>query len=252
MNMASAFHEQRLTKAAAARRRVPAAASDRTPVPSGGHKQTSLSSPLDAGVLEGNNGDVVTGKAEDFDSPRRRQLLETAWRMFYREGYRAVGIDALLAESGVAKMTLYHHFRSKEELIRAVLRRRSAEILRALDDAVKGAGRSPERRLLAVFDWLDSLFSSNDFMGCAFIRAMSEYPDRKDPIFQAAWAHKMAVRKMLAGLASEAGVRDPGALADALRLLIDGAIVAAHATGSGKPAAAARTVAARLLRAARE
>jgi AcrR family transcriptional regulator len=202
--------------------------------------------------LEGDNDDVVTGKAEDFDSPRRRQLLETAWRMFYREGYRAIGIDRLLAESGVAKMTLYHHFKSKEELIRAVLQRRSAEILRGLEDAVKGAGRSPERRLLAVFDWLETLFSRDDFMGCPFIRAISEFPDRKDPIFQAAWAHKMAVRKMLAGLASEAGVRDAVALADAMRLLIDGAIVAAHATGSAKPAAAAREAAARLLRAARE
>jgi AcrR family transcriptional regulator len=202
--------------------------------------------------LEGNNVHVVTKKEEISESPRRRQLVETAWRMFYRDGYRAIGIDALLAESGVAKMTLYHHFTSKEELIRAVLQCRSAEILRELDEAVKGAGRSPERRLLAVFDWLEALFGGEDFRGCAFIRALSEFPDRKDPIFQTAWAHKMAVRKMLAGLAAEAGVRDAGALADAMRLLIDGAIVAAHATGSAKPAAAAREAAARLLRAARK
>ena len=177
--------------------------------------------------------------------------MTTAWRLFYRDGYRTVGIDTLLAEAELAKMTLYNHFSSKDDLIVAVIRKRSEEVLAGLAEAVEAAGRSPAARLLAVFDWLQVLFGSNDFNGCAFIRALSEFPDPAHPVHQAAWTHKKAVRKMLMGLAAEAGAKDPAALADALRLLIDGALVAAHATGSAKPARVARTAAANLLKQAR-
>lgn len=180
-------------------------------------------------------------------SRKRQHLLDTAWRMFYRDGYRAVGIDTLLAEAGVAKMTLYNHFASKDELIAAVIKQRSEEVLAGLGEAVEAAGPSADARLLAVFDWLKILFASEDFMGCAFVRALSEFPDRKHPIFQAAWRHKQAVRKLLVGLAGEAGAKDPQALADAFRLLIDGCLVSAHATGSTKPAVLARHAAADLL-----
>jgi AcrR family transcriptional regulator len=151
-------------------------------------------------------------------SPKRQHLLETAWRLFYRDGYRAVGIDTLLAEANVAKMSLYNHFASKDALIIAVIQKRSEEVLAGVAEAVEAAGRSPKRRLLAVFDWLMVLFATDDFNGCAFIRALSEFPERSHPIFQAAWSHKQAVRKMLAGLATEAGAKDPLALADAMRL----------------------------------
>ncbi len=184
-------------------------------------------------------------------SPKRDHLLATAWRLFYRDGYRVVGIDTLLAEADVAKMTLYKHFSSKEDLIVAVIRKRSEEVQDGLAGAVQAAGRSPERRLLAVFDWLKGLFGEADFRGCAFIRALSEFPETDHPVHQVAWAHKQAVRKQLVGLAAEAGAKDPPALAEALRLLIDGALVSAHATRSAKPAGIARQAAASLLKAAR-
>ena len=128
-------------------------------------------------------------------SPARQQLLNTAWHLFYRDGYRAVGIDTLLAEAGVAKMSLYNHFPSKNALIVAVIERRSEEILAGVTEAVESAGRSPERRLLAVFDWLKHLFGTREFNGCCFIRALSEFPERAHPIFQAAWNHKQSIRK---------------------------------------------------------
>ena len=184
-------------------------------------------------------------------SAKRGHLLSTAWRMFYRDGYRSVGIDALLAEAGVAKMTLYNHFSSKDDLIVAVIEKRSEEVLAGLVGAVAAAGRSRERRLLAVFDWLKDLFGSRDFNGCAFIRALSEFPEPSHPIHRAAWTHKQAVRGMLVTLAAEAGAKDPASLADALRLLIDGALVAAHATGSAHPAVVARQAGAELLKMAR-
>jgi AcrR family transcriptional regulator len=162
-----------------------------------------------------------------------------------------VGIDTLLAEANVAKMTLYNHFSSKDELIVAVIKRRSDEILAELAEAVQAAGKSPKRRLLAVFDFLEALFGSRDFSGCAFIRAISEYPDTNHPVHKAAWAHKRAVGKMLVVLAKEAGAKNPGALADNFRLLIDGALVAAHATGQVTPAKTARIAAIQLLKAAK-
>jgi AcrR family transcriptional regulator len=184
-------------------------------------------------------------------SPKRAHLLETAWRLFYRDGYRAVGIDTLLAEANVGKMTLYNHFSSKDELIVAVIKKRSEEIVAELAAVLEAAGKSPKRRLLSIFDWLEVFFGSRDFSGCAFIRAISEYPDTNHPVHRAAWAYKRAEREMLVGLSREAGAKNPAALADNLRLLIDGALVAAHATGKTTPAKVARTAAADLLKAAR-
>lgn len=175
--------------------------------------------------------------------------METAWTLFYRDGYRAVGIDTLLAEAGVAKMTLYNHFPSKEALIVAVIEQRSGQLLAAIDDAIKEAGRSPMKRLLSVFDGLKQWFGTDDFKGCAFIRALSEYPEPDHPIHRAAWTHKRSVNSRLRALAEEAGAKNPAALADSISLLIDGAIVAAHATRSDTPADTARTAAQNLIKA---
>lgn len=185
-------------------------------------------------------------------SPKRDHLLATATRLFYREGYRATGIDTLLAEAGVAKMTLYHHFASKEDLIVAVLEQRSQGLTASTRTAMAAAGRSPARQLAAVFDALKQWFASDDFKGCAFIRALSEYPDPAHPIHRTAWQHKRAMNALLRDLVASAGVKDPGRLADTLSLLVDGAIVAAHATGTATPADAARGAALDLLKHATE
>jgi AcrR family transcriptional regulator len=181
-------------------------------------------------------------------SPKREHLLITALNLFYRDGYRAVGIDTLLEKAGVAKMTLYHHFASKEALIVAVLEQRSRDLLAGADAAITKAGRSPARRLAAIFEGLKAWFASDEFKGCAFIRALSEYPEPDHPIHQAAWRHKREMNSRLRAITADAGARHPAAVADAISLLIDGAIVAAHATSSTVPADAARTAAANLLK----
>ena len=181
-------------------------------------------------------------------SAKRAHLIATAERLFYRDGFRIVGIDTLLAEAGVAKMTLYNHFASKEDLIIAVLEKRDKEICASITQTVEAAGRSPTRRLFAVFDWLATWFGSEDFKGCAFIRALSEYPDPTHAIHQTAWRHKQAVRKALEQLCEAIGVKDATALAITLSLLIDGAIIAAHATRSTEPATSAKAAAALLLK----
>lgn len=181
-------------------------------------------------------------------SPKRDHLMATAWRLFYRDGYRAVGIDTILAEAGVAKMTLYNHFSSKDELIIAVLEKRDCELRRSITDQVSATAGTPAEKLLAVFNWLEAWFGSPDFNGCAFIRALSEYPDTSHPIHQTAWKHKIAMQGALTELCIQAGAREPAVLANTLSLLIDGAIVAAQATGTTAPARAARETAAALLR----
>ncbi len=181
-------------------------------------------------------------------SPKRDHLMATAWRLFYRDGFRAVGIDLILAEAGVAKMTLYNHFASKEELIVALLEKRDRELREAIAAAVEAAGKAPAKRLLAVFDWLEAWFGSADFNGCVFIRALSEYPDAGHVIHRTAWAHKVAVKRMLADLCEAAEAKHPVGLAETLSLLIDGAIVAAHGARETGSARSARATAAALLK----
>ncbi|MEO7599692.1 MAG: TetR/AcrR family transcriptional regulator [Opitutus sp.] len=183
-------------------------------------------------------------------SPKRDHLMTTAWRLFYRDGYRAVGIDTLLAEAEVAKMTLYNHFASKEELIVAVLERRSAELLASVDTAIEVAGKNPQKRLSSVFDGLKHWFQTDDFKGCAFIRALSEYPEPVHPIHQSAWSHKRQMNARLLSIVTPAGAKNSAQLADTISLLIDGAIVAAHATGSALSADTARSAALSLLKSA--
>ena len=181
-------------------------------------------------------------------SPKRAHLMATARRLFYRDGYRVVGIDTLLAEAKVAKMTLYNHFASKEDLIVAVIEQQDQEVRAALTAAVAAASRSPARQLQAAFDWLQGWFESNDFKGCAFIRAFSEYPEPGHPIHRAAARHKQAVNAMLLAIVTAAGAKHPVELANTLSLLVDGAILSAHTTGSSASAMTARGAAATLLK----
>jgi AcrR family transcriptional regulator len=181
-------------------------------------------------------------------SPKRDHLMATAWRLFYRDGLRAVGIDTILGEAGVAKMTLYNHFASKEELIIAILEKRDLEFRKSLMAQVESAGTDPEQRLLAVFDWLEGWFGSESFKGCVFIRAVSEYPEPTHPIHQTAWRHKIAVKAALTELCGAAGAKDAAALAETFSFLIDGAILTAHATQTTTPARSARVTAAQLLK----
>ena len=181
-------------------------------------------------------------------SPKRDHLMTTAWRLFYRDGYRAVGIDTLLAEAEVAKMTLYNHFDSKEALIVAVLEKRSAALLTAVKTSMAAPGRSPVRQLEAAFDGLHRLFADDEFKGCGFLRALSEYPEPDHPIHRTAWRHKLAFRALFAEVATSAGAKNPAAFAETVGMLIDGAIVAAHATGKTDPATTARNASLSLLK----
>jgi len=160
----------------------------------------------------------------------RERLLDTASELFYRDGYHAVGIDTIVERSGVAKMTLYRYFRSKDELIAAYLERSNAEFMAWLEDALARV-EDPRAQLVAAFDAVGKLATSTRCLGCTFQGAASEFPEMDHPGHRVALAHKRAVLDRFTGLAREAGLRDPERLAAQLLLLMDGAWVAARMFG---------------------
>ena len=171
---------------------------------------------------------VGSGTVSRRRSPKRDHLLDTAFRLFYEKGYHAVGIDTILAEAGVAKMTLYNHFKSKDELIIAALERRAGEITSMKELALEKAGEDPERKLSALFDFYHRWFKTDDFNGCAFIRALGEYTDPASPIHVAAQSVKQSSLRMLEEICRDLKVKSPKKLAFEIHLLIEGAILYAH------------------------
>lgn len=184
------------------------------------------------------------------ESARRAQLVETALRLFYRHGFHATGIDKLLAEAGIAKMTLYKHFKSKDALILACLAERDRVFRTWFEAELDRRAKSARERLLAVFDILDAWFKSRDFHGCFFINAAAEHSAADHPVHLAAAAHKREVQTILLRLAREAGARDAPGLARQIHLLMEGATVVAQVAGEGRAAADARLAATALIDAA--
>jgi len=181
---------------------------------------------------------------------RKDHLVETALRLFYENGFHATGIDTILAESGVAKMTLYKHFKGKDDLILAALELRDRRWMEWFQAELERQAEGPRRRLLAVFDVLKGWFGREDFRGCMFINAASEYAGLDGAIADLAARHKRAVREVIRGLAREADLGSPDDLADQLALLVEGAIVMALMDGSPAWAATAKEAARSLIWAA--
>jgi AcrR family transcriptional regulator len=183
-------------------------------------------------------------------SSRRDAIVDAAIALFQREGFHATGVDRILAHSGAAKMTLYKHFRSKDELVLAALERRRESFRTWFEDRVRRAKGGPHRRLLAVFDVAEEWFHSPEFCGCLFINAAAEFGGAEAPARRAAASAKAATLSFIRELATDAGADDPDALARSLNLLLQGAIVMAHAGCDRDAAKAARRAAEPLVRAA--
>ncbi|EWY39377.1 TetR family transcriptional regulator [Skermanella stibiiresistens SB22] len=160
------------------------------------------------------------------------RLLTTATRLFSRHGINATGIDKILAEAGVAKMTLYNQFGSKEGLVFAVLEREGEAWRQWFQTAVDGLPGSPRDKLVGIFGVLEQWFKRDGFYGCAFINAVAEH-NKEDPrIRSLAMAHKKKILLVIRDLADQAGVIDPEAVTESIGMLLDGAIIAAVITGT--------------------
>jgi len=178
---------------------------------------------------------------------KRDHLLSVAQRMFCTRGFHAVSVDAILEEAGVARMTLYKNFGSKEELIVATLRREDRLFRQWLASFVEARSTRPTARIESLFQGLHERFASDGYYGCAFIRASIEFPDPTHPVHRIAKEHKEMIRSYLRGLVSEANAQSPLSLSEQLYLLFEGAISASQLHGEPWPAEFARQAALRLL-----
>ncbi|HEX5192102.1 MAG TPA: helix-turn-helix domain-containing protein [Solirubrobacteraceae bacterium] len=180
-------------------------------------------------------------------SEARERLVNAAYELFSRYGIQAVGVDAIIERSGVARQTMYRHFGSKDDLVLAFLERREQLWTRRwLETEVVRRATDPRDRLLAVFDVFDGWFRSSDYEGCSFINVMLEHPDADHAVHRAAAAYLAGIRHFLEGLARQAGIADAENFAREWHILMKGAIVAA-AEGDQDAALRAKRVAAGLL-----
>jgi AcrR family transcriptional regulator len=181
-------------------------------------------------------------------SRRRELLIDTAIALFAENGYHATGIDRILEESGVSKKTLYRHFRSKDELILAALKKYDGLFRNDFMRQVVDSAETPRGRLLALFDVAESWFGQNNFYGCMFINAIGEYSLADTPIRQACKDFKAMMRGFIQKLCVDVKAPNPASLAEELALLFEGAIVTAQVSQERSRAAqVAKGVAAALV-----
>jgi AcrR family transcriptional regulator len=187
-----------------------------------------------------------TGTATRRSSAETREhVLEVAHDLFYWQGIRAVGVDRIAAEAGVAPTTLYRLWASKDDLVAAYVERADRGY-REWFDAATGDG-SPRERILSLFDALVEQTQPDRCRGCPFQMALTEFPDPAVAAHRNAAANKAWVRARLGELTAGLAVTDPEALADRLALLIEGVYASVQALGSGGPARDARAFAEAIL-----
>ena len=159
--------------------------------------------------------------------PARERILETAYDLFARRGIRDVGIDEIIERAGVAKATLYRHFPSKDALVLAFLERREELWTRGFVEAgARERGKTPEERLLAIFDVFDGWFRSKDFEACSFINVLLELGPRHE-VGKASIDYLDNIRGVVRSLAEEAGLRDVESFARSWHILMKGSIISA-------------------------
>ncbi|MEV5784245.1 TetR/AcrR family transcriptional regulator, partial [Streptomyces sp. NPDC052287] len=169
----------------------------------------------------------ITSAREQALAQAREQALDAAEELFYARGIQTVGMDDIRSASGVSLKRLYQLFPAKELLVEAYLERRDIRWRRRLAEHVDRY-TEPERRILAVFDWLRLWFEEPDFRGCAWINSYGELGATSPRVTVQVRAHKKAFRDYLGGLVTDAGL--PDSLADQVCLLAEGAMVTAGIT----------------------
>ena len=184
-------------------------------------------------------------------SEARQRIVETADRLFYKDGIHAVGIDRVIAEAGVAKATLYKHFRSKDELILAALQHREHLVLEFYRTELARHDGRPKEKLRALFNALKDRFASPGYRGCAMQNAALELANPAHPASKFVREYKRRFVEMIRGVVEEAAGKEAARLAPAIALLFEGAIVTAVIQGDPEAARVARDTALRLVEGAK-
>ncbi len=162
----------------------------------------------------------------------RQRILDAAIPLFYQQGARAVGIDAVIAKSGVAKMSLYRSFRSKDELIAACLDERDKSYWQWFDSVVAQNPGNPRQQLRGVIRGIAKRTSKPGYRGCFFLNTATDYADPSHPGRKLAVRHKETLAARVLKICRELkSVREPSALARQLVLLINGAQATAGMLG---------------------
>lgn len=186
--------------------------------------------------------------ASPTDDPTAAQgrILDTAYDLFAQRGIRAVGIDEVIAQSKVAKATLYRHFPSKDDLVLAFLENREQRWTFGFVEAEsRRRGTTPEEQLLAIFDVFHDWFQGAGFEACSFINVLLEM-GRDHPAGAACVKHLANIRGVVAERAEHAGLRDPDEFARSWHILMKGSIISA-AEGDTKAARRAKAMARTLI-----
>lgn len=188
-----------------------------------------------------------------FENSPKGKLFQSASELFYKKGYRSVGVDTIASQAGIGKMTLYRHFPSKDHLIASFLVESDKDFWDYFETSMQDAP-SARDKLIAFFTALQEFVTSPSCYGCPFINIAGEYPESDYTGHQLALQHKRAVRARFLELCQQAGVRQPESLANGLLLLMDGAYIAARMYGASNenPAANVADAARNLIDAALE
>ncbi len=182
----------------------------------------------------------------------RARILETAYLLFYQKGVGNVGIEQIIRESGVAKATLYNHFKSKDELILAYMRLGDLRWRSWMQQAVLEQNPDPRAHLMAFWDALEEKISHATFRGCVLGNVLTELADPQHPAALLLREHKAAVRELFVGWALEREAAVPmrhssSDIADVWMLLLEGAMVLAAREGHVGAVGSARGFAAKFL-----
>ena len=174
----------------------------------------------------------------------RQRLIDAAVRRFYRDGFRSVGIDQVLADVGISKTAFYKHFESKEDLMLAALEMQNCWLQDTFRAMIRErGGPTAIGQLRAVLDVVEHIIESDDFQGCIFVNVAMEFPLPHEPAHIAASQNKQAIEEILKVISEEAGADEPRLLAQELCLIMEGAYVTRHVTGNKNTVDIARRIA---------
>ncbi|MDQ1912262.1 TetR/AcrR family transcriptional regulator [Paenibacillus sp. GD4] len=158
----------------------------------------------------------------------KERILQVASNLFYDEGIRAVGIDRIIEESGVAKASFYRNFATKDALVVAFLEQRHARSMERIETARSRYPGEPYKQLLEVLRLLSERMIEPDFRGCPFMNTTIEFPEQEHPGHHKAKECRIVAWHAIKDMAEEAGASDPEALAKQLEIAYSGAVMTAY------------------------
>lgn len=181
----------------------------------------------------------------------RERILDTASALFYNQGVRAVGVDLVVAQAGIAKTSLYRHFRTKDDLIAAFLQREDEHFWQCWDRVTRAHADDPVTELDAHCDWIGERVERLNYRGCPQINVAAEFPDQEHPARKVALTHKLQLRSRFKDIAVRLGAKRPDELAGQLSLLVNGAFVSSSIFFAGEATQLLKTTAHTLVESAK-